>query len=138
MPLKAVLIGPRGTVFKEGKVHPGLLSELVLFIRRMNAKGVHVGLWSQHPVGYRQQDRLETVEAYLSRQSGTQVPFYHANYGQLPARRYGGSVNPIVQQIGVQPHEVILVGNDKEDMLAGVNTNLLLLRPNWYPGETTG
>ena len=136
MPLKAVLIGPRGTVFKDGKVQPGVLNELVMFIRRMQAKGVHVGLWSQHPVGYRQADRVEPVESYLSRQCGTQVPFYHANYGQLPARRFGGSVNLILQEIGVQPYEVILVGNDREDMLAGVNNNLLLLRPEWYPGET--
>jgi hypothetical protein len=136
MPLKAVLIGPRGTVFKEGKVQPGVLNDLVMFIGRMQAKGVHVGLGSQHPVGYRQADRVEPVESYLSRQCGTQVPFYHANYGQLPARRFGGSVNLILQEIGVQPYEVILVGNDKEDMLAGVNNNLLLLRPEWYPGET--
>jgi hypothetical protein len=135
MPLKAVLIGPHGTVFKEGKVQPALMSDLVLFIRRMTANGIHVGLWSQHPVTYRHRGGEDPVETYLSRQSGTAVPFYRANYGRLPARRFGGSVNPILQQLGVHPHEVILVGNDKEDMLAGVNNNLLLMRPEWYPGE---
>lgn len=35
----------------------------------------------------------------------------------------------------MQPHETILVGNDDEDMYAGVNTRLLLVRPEWYPGE---
>jgi hypothetical protein len=53
MALKAVLIGPRGTVFKDGNAQTGILNDLVLFIRRMHAKGVHVGLWSQHPVSYR-------------------------------------------------------------------------------------
>lgn len=135
MPLKAVLIGPHGTVFKDGKVQPALLSELVLFIRRMNAKGVHVGLWSQHPVNYQQQDRTEAVESYLSRQSGVQVPFYRANDGALPARRRGGSVDPILKQLNVHSYEAILVGNDREDMLAEVNNQLLLMRPEWYPGE---
>jgi hypothetical protein len=135
MALKAVLIGPRGTVFKDGNAQTGILNDLVLFIRRMHAKGVHVGLWSQHPVSYRQQDRLETVESYLSRQSGTQVPFYRANYGALQTRARAGSVDPILKQLAVEPHEVILVGNDREDMLAGVNNKLLLLRPEWYPGE---
>lgn len=101
----------------------------------MHAEGVHVGLWSQHPVVYRQQDRSELVEIFLSRQSGTNVPFYRANYGALPARRSGGSVAPILKQLGVESHEVILVGNDTEDMLAGVNNKLLLVRPEWYPGE---
>ena len=135
MALKVVLIGPRGTVFKDGQAQTEILNDLVLFIRRMHATGVHVGLWSQHPASYRQQELSEPVETFLSRQSGTNVPFYRANYGVLPARRSGGSVTPILKQLKVESHEVILVGNDTEDMLAGVNNKLLLLRPEWYPGE---
>ena len=132
MALKVVLIGPRGTVFKDGQAQTEILNDLVLFIRRMHATGVHVGLWSQHPASYRQQELSEPVETFLSRQSGTNVPFYRANYGVLPARRSGGSVIPILKQLKVESHEVILVGNDTEDMLAGVNNKLLLLRPEWY------
>jgi hypothetical protein len=64
MALKVVLIGPRGTVFKDGKVQAALLREFVLFIQRMQAKGVHVGLWSQHyPVSYRHQGGEELIES---------------------------------------------------------------------------
>ncbi len=135
MALKAVLIGPRGTVFKGGTAQTGLLNDLIIFIRHMHGLGVHVGLWSQHPTDYTEQGRRESVENYLSRQSGVTVPFYRASHGQLLARRRGGSVEPILKHLGVQPHETILVGNDQEDMLAGVNNRLLLLRPEWYPGE---
>ena len=47
MGLKAVLIGPHGTVYQNGQAQPQLLGDLVLFIQRMQAKGVHVGLWSR-------------------------------------------------------------------------------------------
>jgi hypothetical protein len=134
MALKAVLIGPRGTVYKDGKAQPDLLNDLIEFILRMQKRGVHVGLWSQHPVAYRQQGRSEPVEAYFSRQSGVHVPFYHANSGEFPARARKGSVNPILTRLGVEPHEAILVGNEREDMLAGVNNKLLLVRPEWYTG----
>jgi hypothetical protein len=135
MPLKAVLIGPRGTVFKDNKAQTRLLDDLIQFIRRMNALKVHVGLWSQHPVNYNEQGHLESVESYLSRQSGASVPFYRAAWGNLLARRRGGAVAPILKGLGVEPHETILVGNNTEDMLAGVNNKLLLVRPEWYPGS---
>ena len=135
MALKAVLIGPRGTVFKDGRAEAKLLNELILFIHRMQARGVHVGLWSQHPVSYNNQGRTEPVQDFLSREAGTAIPFYRANHGGLLARRMGGSVDPILKQLGIAPHETVLVGNDREDMLAGVNNKLLLVRPEWYPGE---
>jgi hypothetical protein len=50
MALRAVLIGPDGTVFKDGRADQTLLDGLVIFIKRMQAKGVHVGLWSRHAV----------------------------------------------------------------------------------------
>ena len=74
-----------------------------------------------------------TSREFLSRNRG-EVPFYQAASGNLPDRRRGGSINPILQHLGVQPHETILVGNEEEDMLAGVNNKLLLVRPEWYPG----
>jgi len=46
-----------------------------------------------------------------------------------------GAVSPILNQLGVKPHETILVGNEQEDMLAGVNNQLLLVRPEWYPAS---
>ena len=42
MALRAVLIGPDGTVYKDGRADQALLDGLVVFIKRMQAKGVHV------------------------------------------------------------------------------------------------
>jgi hypothetical protein len=135
MALKAVLIGPRGTVYKDGRAQTNLLEDLVVFIRHMSGLGVRVGLWSRHSITYRQQGQPEPVENFLTRRTGMTVPFYRAGTADLPIRRRGGSVTPILQRLGVQPHETILVGNDDEDMYAGVNNGLLLVRPEWYPGE---
>jgi hypothetical protein len=134
MPLKAVLIGPRGTVYQNGKAQPSLLRDLVLFIQRMQAKGVHVGLWSRHPVTYTSRGHTDPVEAFLSRATGANVPFYQAASGDLPDRQRGGSVNPILKRLGVELNETILVGNEASDMRAGVNNKLMLVRPEWYPG----
>jgi hypothetical protein len=135
MPLKAVLIGPRGTVFKDGSADPKLLDDLIIFIRRMHDLGVHVGLWSRHKVFKTDGGSREAVEDYLSRSAGVGVPFYNAGVGALPVRQRGGSVTPILKLLGVEPHETILVGNEVSDMQAGVNNKLLLVRPEWYPGE---
>ncbi|HLG44728.1 MAG TPA: phosphoribosyltransferase [Reyranella sp.] len=134
MALKVVLIGPRGTVFKDGRAQTQLLNDLILFIRRMHQRGVHVGLWSQHPVTYGSAGQTESLESYVSRQCGQNVPFYRAAFGNLPVRRRAGAVDPILNQLGVGLHETVLVGNDTSDMQAGVNNKLLLIRPEWYPG----
>jgi hypothetical protein len=63
MALKAVLIGPRGTVFKDGIAQTGLLNDLIMFIRRMQARGVHVGLWSRHAVNYNHQGKQKLSRA---------------------------------------------------------------------------
>src|SRR5271155_4482558 len=114
MALKAVLIGPRGTVYKDGKAQTNLLKDLIVFIRRMCGLGVHVGLWSRHSITYTHQGRSEPIENFLTRRTGITVPFYRAGTGNLPIRRRGGSVTPILQHLGVQPEETILVGNDDE------------------------
>ena len=135
MALKAVLIGPRGTVYKDGKAQTNLLEDLIIFIRRICSLGVHVGLWSRHSITYTHQGQSEAIENFLTRRTGITVPFYRAGAGNLPIRRRRESVTPILQHLGVHPWETILVGNDDEDMYAGVNNGLLLVRPEWYPGE---
>jgi hypothetical protein len=134
MALKLVLIGPRGTIFQDGKASILLLDHLVEFIKRMAARGVRVALWSRHPVTITVPGKPpEEVEAYLSRRSGVVVTYYRAAYGLLPDRAKTDSVLPILNEVGVERHETILVGNDETDLRAGVNNKLLLIRPGWYP-----
>jgi hypothetical protein len=136
MSLKLVLVGPRGTVFKDGHARTELLTQLATFIRRMHARGVRVGLWSRHyPVTYRQPTGNVLLEHYLSQASGVDVPFFQAAAGDLPDRQRSGAVDPILQREGVARHEVFLVGNEESDMRAGVTNKLLLICPGWYPSE---
>lgn len=43
---------------------------------------------------------------------------------------------PVLQQYKVEPYETALVGGSDEDMIAGVQNRLLLLRPDWYGKQT--
>jgi hypothetical protein len=135
MALKAVLIGPRGTLYKDGRAQVRLLDELVNFIKHMRGLGIHVGLWSRHTHSYIEHGKSVPVQDYLTQRTRGTVPFYQAGAGSLTIRSRRDSAMPILQRLGVQRHEAVLVGNEREDMLAGVNNRLLLVRPEWYPGD---
>ena len=138
MALKLVLVGPRGTVFKDGKATGGLLLGLVEFIKRMHALRVKVALWSRHPTEVSTSTGTkEPLETWLSRKCGIPITYYRAAHGTLPDRQMKDSAAQIVKTEGVQKHETILVGNEQIDMWAGVNNKLLLVRPEWYPSELT-
>ena len=138
MGLKLVLVGPRGTVFKDGTATAELLQGLVDFIKRMHAVGVKVALWSRHPVtANSKSSQSMPLEAWLSGQCGLEVTFYRAAYGALPDRQTKNSAAAILAAEGVQKHETILVGNEESDMRAGVNNKLLLVRPEWYASSLT-
>lgn len=128
MTLKLMLISPNGTVFQDGKALVSVLDDLAQMIRRLDARGVQVALWS---------NRQSTIDGrptheFLSERSGIRVMHFHANQGQLLARQKGGSVAPILAQLGAQRHETLLVGNGQTDLEAGTNNRLLLVRPTWY------
>jgi len=74
----------------------------------------------------------EPLDTYLTRKSKTTVRHFQAGADRFPIRRSAGSVNPILSATGAALHETILVGSKQEDMLAGVNNGLLLVRPAWY------
>jgi hypothetical protein len=74
----------------------------------------------------------ELLDAYLTREAKTHVQYFQAGAGTLPIRRRAGSVSPILAATGAALDETILVGSKREDMLAGVNNGLLLVRPAWY------
>ena len=66
------------------------LDGLVIFIKRMQAKGVHVGLWSRHAESVlRREEFVNLFENYLSRSAGSPVGYYQAAFGNLPPRRSG-------------------------------------------------
>lgn len=130
MSLKLVLISPTGTLVENGKLSTPLVTQLCGAIERLGAAGVRFAIWSNQRWTV---NRTTSLQAYVSERAKCVVeyvgPGASATY---PARRRGGSVDPILEQFGVARNETILVGNGEEDLMAGVNNQLLLVRPQWY------
>ncbi len=131
MPLKLILMSPDGTVGADGKARKDIVHDLCTFISRMDARGVQVAIWSRHHLAL---DK-EPLEAYLTRESKAQVRHFRAGTPEYPTRQRAGSVNPILTELDVARHETLLVGSQDPDMQAGVNNQLLLVRPAWYGTE---
>ncbi|WP_158930003.1 phosphoribosyltransferase [Acidisphaera sp. S103] len=131
MPLKLILVSPDKTVFADGKGRSEVIKDLITFIQRMAAKKVQVALWSRH----RWTLDGEALDAYLSSRSGVTIRHFVAAEGKLKARQYGGSVDPILAELGIERHETILLGAGDTDFKAGVNNGLLLIRPAWYEDQ---
>ena len=128
MALKLILMSPDGTVGADGKARHDVLRDLCMFIARMAARGAEVALWARHRMSL----NGEPLDAYLTREAKTPVRHFQAGAGPFPIRRRAGSVTPILSATGAALNETILVGSKQEDMLAGVNNGLLLVRPAWY------
>jgi len=131
MALKLILMSPDGTVGSDGQAKHEVLRDLCKFIFRMGQRGVEVALWARHRASL----NGEPLDEYLTREAKVLVRFFQAGVGQFPIRRSAQSVNPILAVTGARLDETILVGSKNEDMLAGVNNRLLLIRPAWYGDE---
>lgn len=129
MSLKLLLISPSGTLAKDGKLDPKLIGDLCGVIERLGAAGVRTAVWSNRRWTVNSGTPLQQ---YLSERAKRAVEYVGAAIG-YPARRRSGSVSPILERFGVSRSETILVGNGDEDLMAGVNNQLLLVRPAWYP-----
>jgi hypothetical protein len=111
MALKLVLVGPKGTVYKDGSAKTNLIRDLVSFIKRMDAEGVQVAIWARHPTVYTVDGKQERVEAFLTRASGVSVPYYQAAHGQLQDRKVKNSAAPILKSLGIATREA----NDRRE-----------------------
>ena len=131
MSLKLVLISPTGTLVEDDKLSTPLVTQLCGVIERLGAAGVRFAIWSNKR--WTIKGGTITLQEYVSERAKCAVEYVGAGAGATyPARRRGGSVDPILKQFGVARNETILVGNGEEDLMAGVNNQLLLVRPQWY------
>jgi len=125
-------VSPDGTIFgNDRKVKQEVIKDLITFIQRMSSKKVRIALWSRHTWTI----EGKTLDALLTERASVSVRHFVAAQGNLKARQYSGSVDPILAELGVQKHETILVGAGDADFKAGVNNGLLLVRPAWYGEE---
>lgn len=130
MSLKLVLLSVDGTFVHNGKISEQIGSELARFARELGAIGVKTALWSNNlwTVG----PHKEPIQQWFTKKVGSDVKAHGYRADGSPARRTANSALPILQQYGVDRHEAVLVGGMEEDMMAGVQNQLLLLRPDWY------
>ncbi|WP_304306220.1 phosphoribosyltransferase [Pseudacidovorax intermedius] len=131
MSLKLVLISPSGTLEKDGKLNEDDIRDLSSLISKLAEEGVSVAIWSNRKWTV---NKNKPLEEYLSEKAGTKV-YYVGFQAGMPARQRAGSVEPILKKFGVSLENTVLIGAREEDMQAGVNNKLLLLRPAWYGGN---
>lgn len=133
MALKLVLISPSGTLEKDQHLHADVINSVAGLISRLNQAGVRVAIWSNRRLRVNAKDgsSSQPLEEFISQRAGCPVEYVGLAAG-MPARQRSNSVQPILNKFGVKLHETILVGAREEDMRAGVNNKLLLLRPSWY------
>lgn len=142
MALRLLLLSVEGTVGHNGTIQMTIAHELGRLARELASLGVTTALWS---------NREWTVEGkplarWFSEIACVEVLHHGARVDASPSRQTKNSAFPIMERYRVQPCETALVGSVKEDMIAGVQNKLLLLRPTWYgqhmdygfPVETIG
>lgn len=126
--LKLVLISVDGTIAFDGKLNTKIVDDLARLTAQLQEGGVKTVLWSRRPWLV---NRSFPLAEYFSKRAGVEVQLLGNARGD-PARRRSNSAAPILEKYGVEKHETVLVGGMQEDMMAGVNNQLLLIRPNWY------
>lgn len=131
MSLKLVLISPSGTLEKDNKLHGDVIKSVAQLVADLAKQNVKVAIWSNRLIKVNRQNGQQPLHEFLSELAGTPVEYVGLQVG-MPARQRANSVAPILQRFGVKIEETILVGAREEDMRAGVNNKLLLLRPSWY------
>jgi len=128
MSLKLLLVSIDGTLTHDGKICREIATDLGRLVRQLEKRGVTTVLWSNRNwmVGD------VPMRQFFSNIAGVDVPVHGSGVDGSPARVLQNSAAPILERYGVQPHETVLVGGMSDDMRAGVQNQLILVRPDWY------
>lgn len=133
MPLKLLLLSVDETIAHDNKVNHDIARDLGRLARELAPQGVTTALWSNRNWTVNQQ---RTMSDWFSEIAQTPVALHGFNTDGSPARQLKDSALPIMQRYGAQRYETALVGGVDEDMRAGVQNGLLMLRPDWYGQHT--
>jgi hypothetical protein len=121
MTLKLVLISVDNTFASEGKMQGRIVKDLAALARDLDARGVRVALWSNK--SWKLNDGTP-IQEHISKIANVEIKIHGAGNDGCPPRRLKNSALPVIAKYGVSRHETVL--------LAGVNSGLLLIRPDWY------
>jgi len=128
MALKLLLLSVSGTVGHDGKIDNNIARDLGRLVRELAPLGVSTALWSNRTW----QVDGKPIADWFSAIAGTPVQLHGLGVDGSPARQKKDSAVPIMERYGALRHETALVGGVQEDMRAGVQNGLLMLRPDWY------
>jgi hypothetical protein len=130
MPLKLLLVSVDGTLAHNGKIQNDIAGQLGKLVRELAELGVRTALWSNQ--SWTVNNGNESLQAWFSKIAGVEVWAHGYRVDGSPPRRNKNSALQILKQYGVETHETVLIGGMEEDMIAGVQNQFLLLRPDWY------
>jgi hypothetical protein len=129
MSLKLLLLSVDGTIGHDGSIRDDVARALAKLASDLAKAGVTTALWSNQSWYVNKTERLSD---YFSKLAGIPVALHGVSSDGSPARRFGNSAAPILLKYGASKWETVLVGGMHEDMLAAVNNQFLLIRPDWY------
>jgi hypoxanthine phosphoribosyltransferase len=129
MTLKLVLFSVDGTLCRNGKIDKALATETAELIKALDNEGVRSVFWSNKSWTVNSKTPLNV---YFSDLCGVDIVVHGMHNDKMPNRTSANSVQPLLDKYGVARHETILVGSSQNDLRAGVNNRLLLIRTDWY------
>ncbi len=132
MPLKLLLISVDGTICHENKVNMEIARDLARLTAELTPLGVSTALWSNR--GWKVNGTK--IEDWFSALAGVKVLHHGVSVDGSPARRTKNSAQGIMARYNAKTYETALVGGIDDDMIAGVQNRLLMLRPDWYGKHT--
>jgi Phosphoribosyl transferase domain len=135
MSLKLLLISVAGTIANDdNKIDSAIMQQLAKLIKQLTDQGVHVALWSNRSWIY---NKSVSLHEHISQLAGVKIGAHGWGEDGKPSRRLGDAALPVLEEYGVEKHETMLLGGTDEDMRAGVNSNLLYIRADWYGQQST-
>ena len=128
MSLKLLLISVDGTLCRNGKLNQAIVKNVARLVQELAQSGVRAALWSNQKWTF----AGVPLGQYSSNLCGFDVKVHGISNDGCPNRTQRNSADRILQSYGVTRQETLLVGSSENDVRAGVNNKLLLIRADWY------
>lgn len=119
MPIKALLLDLSGTLLNEGKAAAGTREML----SALNHLGMEIFLASNNPV------RGDVVKRELGMEPDRIL--HPKNVGGKKGQKPGKFVGAVCSRLGIQPNEILYLGDNITDLTEAVNNNVIFFLAAW-------
>src|SRR5215204_3970360 len=130
--LKGAIFSLRDVVLREGDLDAGLFDELGKLIIWLRNRGVQPVFAANHTWTARLPDGTKRDMKGLLTEAWGAAPWYIASRGEMPFKPAAAAMEHILMQQGWKRHEVIFVGNTRNDMITARSAKLLFLNAVWH------